>query len=252
MRSRSRSGPVDAAEVGRTRRAGQWSSDMPPRTSRSEESSSDGGWSQMSTRPGSDTCSTDGAVGSPTHRLSYARIADTCTHPATDKLPDIAGRLPPWQSRTETGGAFWGMTVGARLHTTYWGLLKQPDNQKPASIRGTIFEESTCFVRRQERMIMSRIFSSGEPGPQLTWTAMLLSLTSLLSLRAGEDRDHDNLLPTAVNECKGGHRGATGTIGPDDPGRKRNRARGCDGARRSCRSDGSHSGGGFSSGRRKG
>src|SRR5271157_4196478 len=130
MRSRSRSGPVDAAEVGRTRRAGQWSSDMPPRTSRSEESSSDGGWSQMSTRPGSDTCSTDGAVGSPTHRLSYARIADTCTHPATDKLPDIAGRLPPWQSRTETGGAFWGMTVGARLHTTYWGLLKQPDNQK--------------------------------------------------------------------------------------------------------------------------
>src|SRR5271157_564444 len=129
MRSRSRSGPVDAAEVGRTRRAGQWSSDMPPRTSRSEESSSDGGWSQMSTRPGSDTCSTDGAVGSPTHRLSYARIADTCTHPATDKLPDIAGRLPPWQSRTETGGAFWGMTVGARLHTTYWGLLKQPDNQ---------------------------------------------------------------------------------------------------------------------------
>ena len=80
----------------------------------------------------------------------------------------------------------------------------------------------------------------------------LLSLTSLLSLHAGEDRDHDNLLPTAVNECQGGHRGATGTIGPDDPERKRNGARGCDRARRSCRSDGSHSGGGLSSGRRKG
>jgi hypothetical protein len=80
----------------------------------------------------------------------------------------------------------------------------------------------------------------------------LLSLTSLLSLHAGEDRDHDNLLPTAVNECQGGDRGAIGTIGPDDPERKRNRARGCDRARRSCRSDGSHSGGGFSSGRRKG
>ena len=79
----------------------------------------------------------------------------------------------------------------------------------------------------------------------------LLSLASLLSLHAGEDRGHDNLLPTAVNECKGGHRGATGTIGSDDPGRKRNRARGYNGARRSCRSDGSHSGGGFSSGRRK-
>src|SRR5208337_2230713 len=37
---------------------------------------------------------------------------------------------------------------------------------------GPIFEGPTCFVRRQERMIMSPIFSSGEPGPQLTWTAM--------------------------------------------------------------------------------
>jgi hypothetical protein len=41
----------------------------------------------------------------------------------------------------------------------------------------------------------------------------LLSLTSLLSPRAGEDRGHDNLLPTAVDGCKGGHRGATGTVG---------------------------------------
>src|SRR5208337_3642631 len=38
---------------------------------------------------------------------------------------------------------------------------------------GPIFEGPTCFVRRQERMIMFRIFSSGEPGPQLTWTAMI-------------------------------------------------------------------------------
>ena len=59
----------------------------------------------------------------------------------------------------------------------------------------------------------------------------LLSLTSLLSLRAGEDRGRDNLLPAAVDKCKGGHRGATGTTVPDDPQRKRNRARGCDGAR---------------------
>src|SRR5271157_4857814 len=35
-----------------------------------------------------------------------------------------------------------------------------------------IFEGPTCFVRRQERMSMSPIFSSAEPGPQLTWTAM--------------------------------------------------------------------------------
>src|SRR5271157_4506664 len=70
------------------------------------------------------------------HQLIGFRMPASRTrepHPATDKLPDIAGRLPPWQSRTETGGAFWGMTVGARLHTTYWGLLKQPDNQKSTS-----------------------------------------------------------------------------------------------------------------------
>ena len=80
----------------------------------------------------------------------------------------------------------------------------------------------------------------------------LLSLTSLLSPHAGEDRGHDNLLPTAVDGCKGGHRGATGTIGPDGPGKKRNRARRCDRARRSGRSDGAHSGDGISGERRKG
>src|SRR5262249_58394996 len=80
----------------------------------------------------------------------------------------------------------------------------------------------------------------------------LLSLTSLLSLHAGENRGHDNLLSTAVKECQGGHRGATGTIGREDLGRKRNRARRCDSARRSGRADGSHSGGGFSSERRQG
>ena len=79
----------------------------------------------------------------------------------------------------------------------------------------------------------------------------LLSLTSLLSPHHLEDRVHDNLLPTAVDRCKGGHRGATPTIGPDDRDRKRNRADGCKGTRRSDRSHGSHSGGGLSSGRRK-
>src|SRR5271157_2134869 len=40
---------------------------------------------------------------------------------------------------------------------------------------GPIFEGPTCSPSRQERMILSRIFSSGEPGPQLTWTAMIRS-----------------------------------------------------------------------------
>src|SRR5258708_38920118 len=58
--------------------------------------------------------------------------------------------------------------------------------------------------------------------------------------------------PTAVDGCKGGHGGATGTVGPNGLGRKQARARRCDSARRSGRSDGSHSGGGISSERRKG
>ena len=40
------------------------------------------------------------------------------------------------------------MTVGARLHTTYWGLLKQPDNQKLPST--TVIEqaiETACLGR---------------------------------------------------------------------------------------------------------
>src|SRR5208337_2798711 len=45
---------------------------------------------------------------------------------------------------------------------------------------GPIFEGPTCFVRRQERMSMSPIFSSAEPGPQLTWTAMTQALVFIV------------------------------------------------------------------------
>ena len=80
----------------------------------------------------------------------------------------------------------------------------------------------------------------------------LLSLTSLLStLHDPKDHGRDNLLQTAVDGCKGGHRGATKLSGPDDPKGKRNRADGREGTRRSDRSHGPHSGGDISSGRRK-
>ena len=80
--------------------------------------------------------------------------------------------------------------------------------------------------------------------------ASLLSLASLLSPHVSETCVHDNLLATAVDGCKGGHRGSATNTGSDDPGRKRNRANGCDSARRSGRPDGSHSGSGLSSRRR--
>jgi len=79
----------------------------------------------------------------------------------------------------------------------------------------------------------------------------LLSLASLLSTpREIEDRVHANLLPAVVDTCKGGQRAATTTSGPGD------RKRGGHGDRRrdtnrTDRSDGPHSGGGLSNGRRK-
>ena len=80
----------------------------------------------------------------------------------------------------------------------------------------------------------------------------LLTLTSLVSSALGsEDRVHDNLLQTAVGGCEGGCRDATRVSGPADPKRKRSRAAGRSGTRRSDRSHGPRSGGGLSRGRRK-
>ena len=81
----------------------------------------------------------------------------------------------------------------------------------------------------------------------------LLSLASLMTSQLdSKDRNHDNLLQTAVDGCKGGRRGANTTSGPED--RKRERS-GTDGRRsdtlRSDRSHGPRSSGGLSSGRRK-
>jgi len=59
-----------------------------------------------------------------------------------------AGRPHPWRSRIETGGASSGTQVAAPLHTTCWGLLKQPYNQKWA--RSKVVIEATlvgaCLV----------------------------------------------------------------------------------------------------------
>ena len=81
----------------------------------------------------------------------------------------------------------------------------------------------------------------------------LLSLASLMSSQLdSKDHNHDNLLQTAVDGCKGGRRGATTTSGLED--RKRERS-GIDGRRsdtlRSDRSHGPRSDGGLSKGGRK-
>ena len=59
---------------GGVRHACQWSSDTPPRSNRSVESSSGEEWSQMSAKSGADTWRIDGAVGSPIRRIFRARI----------------------------------------------------------------------------------------------------------------------------------------------------------------------------------
>jgi hypothetical protein len=86
----------------------------------------------MSTKPGADIWRIGGASVSPIHTLFCARIAGKQSHPANGTPPDTAGKPPLWRSRSETGEASWGMTVGPPLYTTHWDLLKQPDNQKLA------------------------------------------------------------------------------------------------------------------------
>src|SRR5277367_2747868 len=76
----------------------------------------------------------------------------------------------------------------------------------------------------------------------------LLSLSSVLAILTR--RDHDNLQPIAVDVCKGGHRGATRTDGPNDP-RSPSGTRKRDGSGRSGRSDGTLSGSSISSRRKE-
>src|SRR5208283_2276156 len=55
-------------------------------------------------------------------------------------------------------------------------------------------------------MIMSRIFSSAEPGPQLTWTAMTLEITkvtALLEFHATLDEALSELLSKPMNGAEG-------------------------------------------------
>ena len=87
----------------------------------------------MLTKPGAGIWRTGGAFGSPIHTLFRARTADTQSHPASGMPTDTVGMPPPWQSRSETDEASWGTAVGPPSYTTHWGLLKQPDNQKPTT-----------------------------------------------------------------------------------------------------------------------
>src|ERR1019366_4432349 len=59
-----------------------------------------------------------------------------------------------------------------------WQFQEAQAGQHPSG--EPIFGGPTCFLRRQERMIMSRIFSSAEPDPQLTWTAMVSDIFLVL------------------------------------------------------------------------
>src|SRR4030095_10682033 len=67
MRSRSRRDRADAEQTERIRHACRWSSNMPPRTNGSAESSSDEESFPPSAKPGADTWRTDSVAGSPNH-----------------------------------------------------------------------------------------------------------------------------------------------------------------------------------------
>src|SRR5512145_520907 len=101
---------------------------MPPRTSESVESSSGEGPSRQSARPGDSTWRTADVAGSVVHTLDGARIEGRQNHLATDKPPGTAGTHLRSRIPIETVEASSGTAVAAPFHTTYWVLLKQPDN----------------------------------------------------------------------------------------------------------------------------
>ena len=80
----------------------------------------------------------------------------------------------------------------------------------------------------------------------------LLSLASLLEIpKDTESRIHANLPPAVVDTCKGGQHAATTTPGHGGRKKGRRRAHRRGDTRRTDRSHGPHSAGGFSDGRRK-
>ena len=82
----------------------------------------------MSTKPGAGIWRIGDAFGSLIRTLVRARIADNGTHPANGTPSDTAGKPSLWRSRSETDEASWGTLVGPPSYTTYWGLLKQPED----------------------------------------------------------------------------------------------------------------------------
>ncbi len=85
----------------------------------------------MSAKLGADTWRIGGAVGSPIHRIFRARIEGKRTHQANGKPRSPAGLVGGKLSLKLCKPS--GTAAGAPLHTTCWGLLKQPDNQKTPS-----------------------------------------------------------------------------------------------------------------------
>ena len=110
----------------------------------------------------------------------------------------------------------------------------------------TVMDQTGRYLKIPVWMLSPECATVAITGRPLLTREALLSLTALLHTRLhAADITHDNLRQIAVDERKGGQRGATTTSGPDDPKRNRSTAHGCKGANRTDRSHGPHSGGGF-------
>jgi hypothetical protein len=65
-------------------------------------------------------------------------ISDTRSHPANGRRQDTVGMLLRWQTSIEIPADFWEIPAEARVDTTCWGLLKQPDKQELATFQRKI------------------------------------------------------------------------------------------------------------------
>jgi hypothetical protein len=126
---------IDAIQVGAEARAPRFracrlSSDTPPRTSGSTQSSCCEESSPPSATLGADRRRTANADASRGRKHADGHSAGTRSHLASGRPPDTLGRPLRWRIDAETAPNPWETADAARPYTTNCGVLKQPDKHK--------------------------------------------------------------------------------------------------------------------------
>ena len=130
MPSRNIPDRADAAKEAPRCRAYRWSSSTQPRTNPSVGASCCEEPSPPSAIPGTDSQHTASASAQSIRGHCGSRTAGTQNRPANGSQTGTPGTPLRWRTVTGIRADSSEMLGAARLYTTPWGLLKQPDKQK--------------------------------------------------------------------------------------------------------------------------